>query len=309
MSVWITGARGFIGGHLARELAAAGHAVHGIGHGALEAAECKRLGLQSWINGEIEAANLDALAAAHGVPSAVFHLAGGSSVGLAIAHPFEDFSRTVASTARLLEWLRLHSPQTRLIAASSAAVYGSGHSGPISEDAALTPMSPYGQHKLMMEQLCRSYAMSYGIDSTVVRLFSVYGSELRKQLLWDACARLQENNSELVLGGTGEEIRDWCDVRDVVRLLAMVAQLPRGEQFRVINGGSGQPMRVSEVANLLAAHWGNAPVRFSGNVRAGDPFSLLADDAALRATGFAWRVAPAQGIADYVRWFRDRGRG
>ena len=89
----------------------------------------------------------------------------------------------------------------------------------------------------------------------------------------------------------------------------MVAQLPQGEPFRLINGGSGVALRVSEVASLLAGHWGKVSVRFSGNVRAGAPFSLLADDAALRATGFAWRVRPAQGIADYVRWFRDRARG
>jgi UDP-glucose 4-epimerase len=203
----------------------------------------------------------------------------------------------------------VHSPQSRLIAASSAAVYGSGHSGPISEQGALMPVSPYGRHKLMMEQLCRSYALSYGIGSTVVRLFSVYGEGLRKQLLWDVCSRLQENSGELVLGGTGEEVRDWCDVRDVVRLLAMLAQLPQAEPLRLINGGSGQAMRVSEVASLLAGHWGKVSVRFSGTVRAGDPFSLLADDAALRAMGFAWHVRPAQGIADYVRWFRDRARG
>ncbi len=309
MSVWVTGAKGFIGSHLARELADAGHAVHGIGHGALEGSECKRLGLQSWVNGEIEATNLHMVAAAHGFPASVFHLAGGSSVALAIAQPFEDFSRTVASTARLLEWLRMHSPQSRVVVASSAAVYGAGHSGPISEHAALTPMSPYGQHKLMMEQLCRSYANTFGIRSTVVRLFSVYGAGLRKQLLWDICSRLQEDSRELVLGGTGEEIRDWCDVRDVVRLLPMLAELPQGETFRVVNGGSGQAMRVSEVASLLAGHWGKVSVRFSGNVRAGDPFSLLADEAALRATGFAWRIPPVQGIADYARWFKDRARG
>lgn len=309
MTVWITGAKGFIGSHLARELADAGHVVHGIGHGALTEAERSRFGLQSWINGEIEAANLDALATAHGLPLSIVHLAGGSSVGLAIAHPFEDFSRTVGSTSRLLEWLRVRSPRSRLIAASSAAVYGSGHAGPIPEGAVLKPMSPYGEHKRMMEQLCRSYATSYGIASTVVRLFSVYGAGLRKQLLWELCSRLQENSSELVLGGTGDEIRDWCEVHDVVRLLAMLTRSPQDETCRVINGGSGRALRVSEVAGLLAGHWGNVNVRFSGRSRMGDPFSLLADDAVLRTMGFAWHVLPAQGIADYVRWFKDHARG
>ena len=306
--VWITGAKGFIGSHLGRELAGAGHAVHGVGHGALAEAERSRLGLHSWINGEIEATNLDALASAHGLPSAIVHLAGGSSVGLAIAHPYEDFSRTVGSTSRLLEWLRVRSPKSRLIAVSSAAVYGSGHAGPISEDATLTPMSPYGEHKRMMEQLCRSYAMSYGIASTVVRLFSVYGAGLRKQLLWEICSRLQENNRELVLGGTGEEIRDWCEVRDVVRLLAMFVQSSQSEPFRVINGGRGQAVRVSEIAALLVRYWGGTTVRFSGNVRAGDPFSLVADVTALCSTGFSWRVVPEQGIDQYVRWYKDRAR-
>jgi len=309
MSVWVTGAKGFIGSHLARELADADELVHGIGHGALEEAGLRRLGLQSWVNGEIESANLDSMAAAHGLPSSVFHLAGGSSVGLAIAHPFEDFSRTVASTARLLEWLRIHSPQSRLIVASSAAVYGSGHPGPISEQADLTPMSPYGRHKLMMEQLCRSYSETFGIRCTVVRLFSVYGSGLRKQLLWDICTRLQQDSRELVLGGTGEEIRDWCEARDVVRLLASLERLPQTEAFRVINGGSGRGMRVAEIAGLLAARWGHVPVRFSGLVRAGDPFSLLADDTQLRGAGFEWRVAPEQGIDDYSRWFKEHVRG
>ncbi|HJP68863.1 MAG TPA: SDR family oxidoreductase, partial [Sphingomicrobium sp.] len=197
MSLWITGAKGFIGGHLARELARAGHSVHGIGHGALEEIEWQRLGLRSWANGEIDAANLDMVATRHGPPSAVFHLAGGSSVGQAMAQPLEDFSRTVAGTARLLEWLRVHSPDSRVIAVSSAAVYGSNHAGPIPEGAALAPISPYGQHKLMMEQLCRSYSTAFGIRSTVARLFSVYGPNLRKQLLWDICSRLEQGEREL----------------------------------------------------------------------------------------------------------------
>jgi UDP-glucose 4-epimerase len=309
MTVWVTGANGFIGRYLARELADAGYAVHGIGHGALENLEKQRVGLQTWLNGEVDAANLNALAADHGLPSKVFHLAGGSSVGLSIAQPFEDFSRTVASTARLLEWLRGSAPECRVIVASSAAVYGADHGGPISEDAVLAPMSPYGQHKLMMEQLCKSYAVSFGLRSTVVRLFSVYGPHLRKQLLWDICYRLQQGERTLVLGGTGDEIRDWTDVRDVVRLLTKIGDPSQQETFRVINGGSGRGTRVVDIASMLVKNWGSQiAVRYSGVVRAGDPFSLLADDAGLRDLPFDWRIPIDRGLVDYVSWFKDQVR-
>ena len=307
MIVWVTGANGFIGRHLAHELAGAGHAVHGVGHGALDATEARRLGLQSWINGEIDAANLDALAAAHGLPTHVFHLAGGSSVGVSIERPFEDFSRTVASTARLLEWLRGSAPDCAVIAASSAAVYGADHAGPIAETAVATPMSPYGQHKFMMEQLCRSYAQSFGMHCTIVRLFSVYGPNLRKQLLWDICSRLEVKEPVLTLGGTGQEIRDWTDVRDVARLLAGVAKQSSQQNFRVINGGSGRGTRVADIAVHLIKQWGgNTLVRHSGVSRPGDPVSLLADDAMLRGIGFDWRIPLDQGLADYVAWFKGQ---
>ena len=62
MTVWVTGANGFIGRHLARALADAGHTVHGIGHGAMEELDKERLGLKLWLNGEIDATNLSALA-------------------------------------------------------------------------------------------------------------------------------------------------------------------------------------------------------------------------------------------------------
>ncbi|MGY3444231.1 MULTISPECIES: NAD-dependent epimerase/dehydratase family protein [unclassified Bradyrhizobium] len=305
MIVWVTGANGFIGRHLVHELSGAGHAVHGVGHGALDATEARRLGLQSWINGEIDAANLNALAAAHGLPTHVFHLAGGSSVGISIERPFEDFSRTVASTARLLEWLRGSAPDCALIAASSAAVYGADHAGPIAESAVPTPMSPYGQHKFMMEQLCRSYAQSFGMHCTIVRLFSVYGPNLRKQLLWDICSRLEAQQPVLTLGGSGQEIRDWTDARDVARLLAKVAEASSQQNFRVINGGSGRGTSVADIAALLIKQWGgNTVVRHSGISRPGDPVSLLADDTMLREIGFDWRIPLDQGIADYVAWFK-----
>jgi UDP-glucose 4-epimerase len=309
MTLWVTGGNGFIGRNLIGLLAGGGRAVYGLGHGAIDEAERRQLKLAEWINGEIDAPNLSALAERGGLPAAILHLAGGSSVGLSIQQPYEDFSRTVNSTARLLEWVRRSAPNCRLIVASSAAVYGARYSGSLPEEAEPWPVSPYGHHKLMMEQLCKSYAVCFGLQTTVVRLFSVYGAFLRKQLLWDMCLRLQRGERELVLGGTGGELRDWVDVRDVVKLLASLAERPQVEKFQVINGGCGVGTTVAEVADILTKSWGEqANVRFSGVVRPGDPFSLVADDKKVRALPFAWEIPLSRGIADYVRWFKDDTR-
>jgi UDP-glucose 4-epimerase len=102
-NAWITGARGFIGRHLAKRLADAGDTVAGIGHGAWPAADAARWGVKNWIEGPVDAAGLERLAASGGAPDAIYHLAGGSSVGKSLAAPLEDFRRTADSTATLLE--------------------------------------------------------------------------------------------------------------------------------------------------------------------------------------------------------------
>ena len=120
--LWITGARGFIGQHLARHCARLGYQVCGIGHGVWAPIEAERSGVTEWINGDVTGSNLQALRSRSGLPVAVFHLAGGSSVAAAIAQPREDFSRTVSSTVALLEWVRQESPATRVVAVSSAEI-------------------------------------------------------------------------------------------------------------------------------------------------------------------------------------------
>lgn len=303
--VWITGARGFIGRHLAARLSAGGDQVVGLGHGAFpDAAEW---GLSHWLNGEISAENLSQLLRTRSAePEIVYHLAGGSSVGAALAAPREDFHRTVETTATLCEWLRLEAPTARLVAISSAAVYGAGHAGPIPEPAAGRPFSLYGHHKLMMEQVCRAYADGFGLPVAIARLFSVYGAGLEKQLLWDACARLASGADVLELGGTGRERRDWIEVRDVVRALQLIGPLA-SEQAPVLNVGTGCGTSIADVAALLTRAWGGAaPVRFSGRGRPGDPESLVAETARLDALGFSPDIELDAGIAAYVAWRKAR---
>lgn len=307
--VLITGAHGFIGKHLALHLAKQGHVVSGLGHGIWPASEAMHWGVSDWLNGDIHAGNLRMLQQ-RGAHEVVFHLAGGSTVGAAIANPREDFFRTVASTVELLEWMRLDAPATQLVVVSSAAVYGSGHSGPISEDAALLPFSPYGHHKRMMEMHCQSYRDTYGLHTRVARLFSVYGPELKKQLIWDLCTRLRAGESPLALGGSGSELRDWTYVQDVVRALDVLAF--QGEpSCSTINIGTGTGTSVRDIALGVMTAWQSSPaeegmLQFTGKSRPGDPFSLVADPTRLVGMGFEWRTPLRDGIASFVHWFREQ---
>lgn len=307
---WITGARGFIGRHLSRRLASDGYRVAGLGHGAWPAAEASEWGLSYWLNGDVSAINLAQMQAELGRPDGVFNFAGGSSVGAAMANPHEDFKRTVSSTADLLEWIRQHSPDVPLVAVSSAAVYGAGHEGLIPEDVRLTPYSPYGTHKLMMEELCRSYAANFGLLIVLPRLFSVYGPELKKQLLWDTCNKLL-TQGEAELGGSGQELRDWTHVSDVVA--SLVGLLAFADTTApTLNIATGRPISVREVVTALARAWLPATpprIEFSGQSRAGDPVSLCADVGRLGTLGMSCATSVSDGVAEYVQWFRaQKGR-
>ena len=142
-----------------------------------------------------------------------------------------------------------------------------------------------------------------------MRLFSVYGPHLRKQLLWDLCSRLQKGERTLVLGGTGAEVRDWIDVRDAVRLFATIAEAPQREIFQVVNGGSGYGTTVADTAGMLVKNWGgNIAMRFSGLVRPGDPFSLLAADTKMSELPFGCQIPFGRGLTEYVRWFKEQAR-
>ncbi|RWC46535.1 MAG: SDR family oxidoreductase [Mesorhizobium sp.] len=299
--VWVTGAGGFIGLHLARFLGQMG--CHVIGFGRKEAPGFALATGGVFFSGAIAVETMDAALAAHGRPSAVYHLAGGATVGQSIADPLKDFEQSVVSAARVLDFLRRRAPDAPVVLASSAAVYGGGHAGSIRVDAALDPYSPYGYHKRMVEELGRSYCAAYGQPVSVARLFSVYGEGLRKQLLWDLCGRLAAGETDIVLGGTGREMRDWHHVSDVVRLIHRI--LPAGEpRFAVYNGGAGAPASVSTISSMVLEAWGgNHRLSFSGESRRGDPVNLISDPSGV-PEGLQLQVPLSRGIAGYVDWYR-----
>lgn len=230
------------------------------------------------------------------------HCAGTGDVGFSVAHPQASLARTVTTTADTLELMRARLPRAAMVLISSAAVYGETSSRPIRESERLAPISPYGVHKQMAEELCARYAKSHGLRVSVLRLFSIYGPGLRKQLLWDACNKLASGTA--AFAGTGSEMRDWLHVSDAAALVQTVLQA-ESHPWRILNGGTGVGTSVAEVLHELSAALGmRRGVTFTGGERSGNPGSLIADNAQVRGLGwqpaYDWRT----GVREYADWFR-----
>jgi UDP-glucose 4-epimerase len=298
-TVLVTGAHGFIGRYAARSAAHHGYRVVGMGHGAWLSDEWRVWGLSAWQEGDITIEGLRRCAEA---PYAIVHAAGGASVPFSITHPQDDFQRTVQTSAAVVEYVRTQSPETRIVYCSSAGVYGLVGSVPIMETSPTSPISPYGVHKLMGEQLVRSYARHFGIRASIIRFFSVYGCGLRKQLLWDACGKFSLANP--VFMGTGREVRDWVHVEDAADLI-LAGITNAAADPPVVNGGSNCGVTVADLLCQLSSHMSpeHERPRFSGISRTGDPTSLVADIEGATSWGWAPKHTWREGIAEYASWW------
>lgn len=302
LNVLVTGGAGFLGRAVAREYQRSGGHVTGIGHGRWTPGEAMAAGYNSWHTADISITTLSRL---DGEFDIVIHCAGNGSVPYSMAHPLDAFNQTVQTTADVLEFCRTRSTPPLLIYPSSAAVYGAAADQPLSESAPSNPVSPYGYHKRMAEDLLATYAVHHGVRVAAIRFFSIYGAGLAKQLLWDAANKLSAGARSIAFWGTGEETRDWIHVADAARLIVHVAR--HTETFTVINGGSGRRVTVREALSTLRDELGSrTEITFNGSVRPGDPRFYHADMTLATKLGWSPAVRLRDGFREYAQWFRMR---
>ena len=297
--VFITGGHGFIGRHVARYFSSLDWEVIGIGHGKWKHDCFTKWGFIEWHSSDV---TLESLGSIGKIPDAIIHCAGSGSVGFSIENPKQDFDRNVSTTLSVLEFVRLYAPSIKIVNLSSAGVYGAVQHIPIAEDTPLYPVSPYGIHKKIAEELCCSYAKHFDLAVVVLRLFSVYGIGLPKQLLWDACNKLKNNDFEFF--GTGDEVRDWIHVEDVASLAALSLDHASSSCCRIVNGGCGERVSVNEVLSWLFHCTGKKEVPFfSGTDRPGDPSHYVADISKVFEWGWHPKIDWKDGVREYVDWF------
>jgi UDP-glucose 4-epimerase len=296
----VTGAFGFIGRNVARVLASRGWKVIGLGHGVWSRQEWQAWGIEEWHTCDV---TIDSLLTYANDPDILVHCAGSGSVGFSMTHPLQDYQRTVQTTLNVLEFMRLHSPKIRFVYPSSVAVYGNAESLPITEITPLNPVSPYGFHKKIAEDLCISYARNFGAAIAIVRLFSVYGRHLRKQLLWDACTKI--SRGDYTFFGSGLEKRDWLHINDAAELLLHSYDYA-SQKPAICNGASGVGVTVRDLLGEVFSCFGlDDEPRFSASLREGDPPKYVGNNEKARSWGWQPKTDWKEGVRDYVQWFME----
>ena len=231
---------------------------------------------------------------------------GSANVGFSFENPAKDFELNVANVQKILSAIRTYNPKCKFINFSSAAVYGNPISLPISENASLKPLSPYGFHKLQSEYLLTEYHKFFGLHTCSLRIFSAYGQGLKKQLFWDLYQKYLQNQQEIVIFGTGQESRDFIFIDDLIKAVEIILEKNNFEG-QTINVASGNETTIKEVVNTFFGILDNkTQIVFSGKAKIGDPNNWCADIEQLKNLGFKPQFDLKTGLTHYIQWLKEK---
>lgn len=233
------------------------------------------------------------------VPDIIIHCAGSGSVGGSYSNKKDDYNKNFSTIKETLEYCKTKPSIKKLIYISSAAVYGN-----FVNLKKLKPLSPYGRNKLLAEKLCTKHHQKYQLDVAVLRLFSVYGVGLKKQLIWEACKKLKNNN--FIFYGDGEESRSWINIEDVIKAIIYIIKNKRSFFISDI-----APKNQVKVKNILSIVSKNLKINFqnllfNGIKRKGDPKYQKIIFANIFKLGWRPTVALETGIKKYIKWFNKQ---
>ena len=314
MSVLVTGAAGFIGAYTCRALAARGTAVTGLDNyndyydPALKrdrvAALCPDVDIRA-----LDLTDREGLAALFDEvrPSRVIHLAAQAGVRYSLQNPHAYVASNLEGFVNMLELCR-HRGVEHLVYASSSSVYGDSATPPFSEDQRVDrPRSLYAATKAANELMAHTYAQLYGLRSTGLRFFTVYGPWGRPDMAPLLFSRAVLGGRPIQVFNHGRMQRDFTHVDDIVAgVLGALDRPPGGEGHEVFNLGNHTPVELEHFIDVLAAAAGREAVREYLPMQPGDMVRTMADTRRARAAfGFEPRTPIEQGLPPVVAWSRQ----
>lgn len=309
MKVLVTGVAGFVGSTLAREMLNQGHEVVGIDMLTdyydieIKRANLNRLQDRNFrlVQADLLDENLTALL--DGV-NVVFHQAGQPGVRKSWGTDFDTYTRqNINATQRLLEACVSVDRDIRVVYASSSSVYGDAERYPTTESDRPQPVSPYGVTKLAAEHLCSLYAANFGLSTVSLRYFTVYGPRQRPDMAFTRFLKASVLDEVITLYGTGDQIRDFTYVSDVVQANILAAQKDSISPGTVLNVAGGSNISVNEVLEAIAS-LGGRPLRIDRQPSVkGDVFRTGGSTEAIeKHLGWQPTVSIYDGLALHYEW-------
>jgi UDP-glucuronate 4-epimerase len=308
MRALVTGAAGFVGSNLARQLLREGHEVVGIDVLTdYYEVSIKRGNLASipqtgftFVEADLNTVDLGSLLAD---VDWIFHQAGQPGVRMSWGKDFAIYVRqNIEATQRLLEAAKDAPNLKRLVYASSSSIYGNAERYPTSEEDRPQPVSPYGVTKLAAEHLCSLYASNFGVPTVSLRYFTVYGPGQRTDMAFTRFVRAAVLDDLITIYGTGEQIRDFTFVDDVVaaNIAAASRPVPPGT---VLNVAGGSNVSVLDTLRILSDLNGRPlRVEHTESVK-GDVFRTGGDTTRIaELLGWQPTVTIEQGLARHLDW-------
>lgn len=300
--VLVSGGAGFIGSNLVKHLIEEGNSVTVLDNfmsgyrSNLDPFPSVRL-----IEGDIR--DKTAVEKAMQGAEVVFHLAASVGNKRSIDQPITDAEINVLGTLNVLEAARKAGVR-KIVASSSAGIFGELKTMPIKEDHPIEPDSPYGCTKLCEEKLCLSYAKLYDIEAICLRYFNVYGPNQRFDAYGNVIPifvfRMLRNES-LLIYGDGDQTRDFVHVNDVVQ-----ANIKAADALGVsgaFNIASGTRVTINRLVEMIIKDNNNTIKIEHGSERPGDVRHSLADiSLAQQRINYSPSVDLESGIREYVEW-------
>ncbi|WP_440953859.1 SDR family NAD(P)-dependent oxidoreductase [Methanosarcina sp. Mfa9] len=308
----ITGGAGFIGSHIAENLAKDGHEIVIVDNlDPYYSVDLKKRNLDivlesgdaTFINADVT--DLDKMKEIiDSTVDYVYHEAAQAGVRISVEDPFKPNDINVLGTLNVLK-ASLDADVKKVINASSSSVYGKVKYLPFDEQHPTEPVSPYGVSKLAAEQYCRVFYEVYGLPTTSLRYFTVYGPRMRPDLAISIFTRKMLVNEPITVFGDGEQTRDFTYIEDVVEANKRLLD-NRATDGKILNIGSGNRISVNDlIENLRIITDSKSEVKYA-DTQKGDAENTLSDvKLACDLIGYKPKVEIHKGLEKYVTWVKN----
>jgi UDP-glucose 4-epimerase len=312
--VLVTGGAGFIGSHLVDSLVEHGNNVLIIDN--LISSTMKYIephiksGVIKFIQGDIRDATM--LLNINEPVDYIFHLAADPDVRESVHTPLISFDHNVQGTMNVLELARRKKVKGFIFASSGGTLYGDVESFPITENALLKPISPYGASKAAGEMYISAYANAYNFKAVSLRLANIFGERSNHGVSYDFFWKLTDNPKKMVILGDGLQKKSYLHISDCVKAFLRIAQNLETQKpaYDYYNIGTDEWVSVTDLAKTMEKLMGLSDVKheYTGGKKGwvGDVHKLLLSIDKVKELGWIPTLTFEQGLERYVKWLRTQ---